>query len=112
MRRQPPKSPDFNVLDLAIFNAIQSRQYQVDTSKLDELIIAVTKAFNAIPSNTVEKCFLTLQKVMESVIRCGGGNEFALPRVSKAHIRNGIFPMSIPCDKSVYEAGQALLKTM
>jgi hypothetical protein len=112
LRFQPPKSPDFNVLDLGLFNAIQSRQYQVDSSKTEELLTSVTESFHAIPSHTIAKCFLTLQKVMETTIRHNGDNNYQLPRISRVHIRNGVLPFTLPCDRQVYEVGKAALKQM
>ncbi|KAG3238530.1 hypothetical protein PI124_g16509 [Phytophthora idaei] len=35
---QPPKSPDMNILDLGIFNSIQSMQYRQPTYDVDGLI--------------------------------------------------------------------------
>ncbi|ETK73647.1 hypothetical protein L915_19444, partial [Phytophthora nicotianae] len=35
---QPHRSPDCNILDLAIFYAIQSIQYRQPTNQIDELI--------------------------------------------------------------------------
>ncbi|RLN56061.1 hypothetical protein BBP00_00008177 [Phytophthora kernoviae] len=111
MRRQPPKPPGFNVLDLGIFNAIQPRQYQIDTSKLDELIMAVKRSFLAVPSRTIDKCFLMLQKVMECTIKHGGGNGFPLPCVGRSHIKNKEHPMSIICEEDTYKKGEETLKT-
>ncbi|KAG3154066.1 hypothetical protein PC128_g22451 [Phytophthora cactorum] len=37
MEFQPPKSPDMNILDLGIFNAIQSVQYRQLTYEIDAL---------------------------------------------------------------------------
>ncbi|GJQ67041.1 hypothetical protein Trydic_g21946 [Trypoxylus dichotomus] len=38
---QPPNSPDWNVLDLGVFNAIQSLQHQTPSKTLDQLIDCV-----------------------------------------------------------------------
>ena len=35
---QPPNSPDFNVLDLGFFNAIQSLQHQNHPKSIDDLV--------------------------------------------------------------------------
>lgn len=35
---QPPNNPDINVLDLGLFNAIQTLQYQTAARNIDELI--------------------------------------------------------------------------
>ncbi|KAH9111269.1 hypothetical protein LEN26_008186 [Aphanomyces euteiches] len=64
---QPANSPDFNVLDLGFFNSNQSLQYQKKktTRTIEELILAVEDAFRELPSSSLSKNFLTLQKVME-----------------------------------------------
>lgn len=61
VRRQPPKSPDLNILDLGFFNAIQALQYQTQANSVDTLVTAVENAFNEMKVKTLEKCFLTLQ---------------------------------------------------
>ncbi|ETP04014.1 hypothetical protein F441_19147 [Phytophthora nicotianae CJ01A1] len=45
MTCQPPRSPDMNVLDLGLFNAIQSGQYRYPTHNLQGLIAVVEDAF-------------------------------------------------------------------
>ncbi|KAF0692128.1 Aste57867_16754 [Aphanomyces stellatus] len=61
---QPAQSPDFNVLDLGLFNSIQSLQYQKRTRNIDELIGAVECALFELPVDTLAKTFVTLQNVM------------------------------------------------
>ncbi|ETV64993.1 hypothetical protein H257_18202 [Aphanomyces astaci] len=50
-------SPDFNVLDLGFFNAIQSQ--------------------------VLDKTFMTLQKVMEEAFKLEGDNVYKLPHLKK-----------------------------
>lgn len=47
--RQPPTSPDLNVLDLGFFNGIQSVQYHKQEYCVPELIDAVRDAFDEMP---------------------------------------------------------------
>ncbi|XP_057771014.1 uncharacterized protein LOC130990797 [Salvia miltiorrhiza] len=42
---QPPNSPDFNILDLGFFRAIQSLQQKMRARNIRELVYAVEKAF-------------------------------------------------------------------
>ncbi|KAG6945762.1 hypothetical protein JG687_00017095 [Phytophthora cactorum] len=91
MEFQPPKSPDMNILDLGIFNAIQSVQYRQPTYKIDALIEIVMAAFNMGPSRD---------------------NDFRLPRVSKLYIKNGFIPSSIVCNAAVYANGKTALMQM
>ncbi|KAF0687490.1 Aste57867_20762 [Aphanomyces stellatus] len=45
VRRQPPNSPDLNVLDLGFFASIQSLQYKVISYSIDGVIDATLLAF-------------------------------------------------------------------
>ena len=38
---QPPNSPDFNILDLGFFRAIQSIQYKKNAKTVEDLVSAV-----------------------------------------------------------------------
>ena len=38
---QPPNSPDFNILDLGFFRAIQAIQYKKDAKTIKDLVPAV-----------------------------------------------------------------------
>lgn len=55
---QLPNSPDFNVLDLGYFNAIQSLQHQQNPRNIDELIAAVEKSFQDLATDKLNKCLL------------------------------------------------------
>ncbi|GMF24417.1 unnamed protein product [Phytophthora fragariaefolia] len=106
---QPPRSPMCNILDLGIFNCIQSAQYRQPTNQIDGLIDAVQTAFNSIKYQTIEKCFLTLQKVMACIIIDEGGNNFKLPRVGKLISGHGEFPTSLTTTSTVVENGYKAL---
>ena len=84
--QQPPNSPDFNVLDLGFFNAIQSLQMQGSTDTIDEMIAAVEKSFKNLDDVTVDRSFLTLQNVMSCCLECHGGNGYELPHMGKAKL--------------------------
>ncbi|KAG6945466.1 hypothetical protein JG687_00017275 [Phytophthora cactorum] len=53
--------------------------------------------FQLLPRRTLDKCFITLLKIMECMIMHGGDNNFRLPRASKLYIKNGFIPSSIVC---------------
>lgn len=112
MMCQPPRSPDFNILDLGFFNSIQSLQYKTPTAEIDGLITAVNTAFHEVSYMTLDKCFITLQKVMEAAIAHGGGNDFQLPRVSKRHILGNMTPTSIALDIAIIDKGMKLLSEL
>ncbi|XP_026458696.1 uncharacterized protein LOC113359240 [Papaver somniferum] len=56
---QPPNSPDFNVLDLGYFRAIQSLQYRYAPSTIDELVQVVQESFENLSSENLNYVFLT-----------------------------------------------------
>ena len=62
-------SPDFNVLDLGFFNAIQSLQHQKSPKDIDELVDAVNTAFESMSAETLNNVFLSLQLAFESSMR-------------------------------------------
>ncbi|KAG7346706.1 hypothetical protein IV203_005775 [Nitzschia inconspicua] len=93
---QPPNSPDMNVLDLGYFNAIQSLQHRTDTTSIPALVKAVEDSFAELDYAKLNKVFLTLQKCLESIILCGGGNNYKMPHVHKDQLaRQGQLPVSI-----------------
>ena len=55
IRNQPPNSPDFNVLDLGFFRALQSAQHQYVAKDLDDLIASVNMAFEFMPRIALQK---------------------------------------------------------
>uniref|UniRef100_M4BI57 Uncharacterized protein n=1 Tax=Hyaloperonospora arabidopsidis (strain Emoy2) TaxID=559515 RepID=M4BI57_HYAAE len=57
-----------NVLDLGVFNSLQSVQYQTESRTTGALIDAFNRAFERSQADTIDKTFLTLQKLMEKVI--------------------------------------------
>ncbi len=83
IKNQPPNSPDFNVLDLGIFNALSKAQSKVVKSNADDLIAAVYGAFDELPSFKINHCFLTLQRLMSEVVVDGGGNNYSIPHMHK-----------------------------
>ncbi|KAG3078961.1 hypothetical protein PC121_g7103 [Phytophthora cactorum] len=112
MVSQPPRSPDMDVLDLGFFNSLQSLQHKTPTFDTDGLFAAVEASFAKAGSRTLDKCFLTLQKVLGTAIACKGGNNYSLPRVRKCHIRNGISPIALPVDDSVVAEGYRHLRQL
>ena len=84
---QPSNSPDFNILDLGFFRAIQSLQYKAAPRTIDELIAAVTAAFDALIPGKLNDTFLSLQKCMEASLFKNGGNQYKQPHLAKSRRR-------------------------
>ena len=87
MCNQPPNSPDFNVLDLGFFNAIQSLQHKEAPKSIDDLLACVTNAFNALSKETLDNTFLTYQNAMESSMNIRGSNQYKLKHMGKEKLR-------------------------
>ncbi|KAF0727833.1 hypothetical protein Ae201684P_004853 [Aphanomyces euteiches] len=99
MPNQPPNNPDFNVLDLGFFNAIQSLQYQSTPSNIDELIDAVVYSFGALPSDTLGKTFVTLQKVLQISIDIEGSDAYKLPHMNKNGTIEDLSTFNLSCEE-------------
>ncbi|ETV63968.1 hypothetical protein H257_19097 [Aphanomyces astaci] len=84
---QPPMSPDFNVLDLGFFNAIQSLQHQKMSRCIEDLVAAVHEAYVEMDWKILDKTFMTLQNVMKEAFKANGDNVYALPHASKDKTR-------------------------
>lgn len=112
MTCQPPNSPDFNVLDLGFFNAIQALQHQEAPRTIEELIQAVQKAFEDMPAEKLDNVFLSLQKAMECTMKAGGNNDYALAHIGKDKLRaEGKLPVSLTCGQEAVENAQNRLNS-
>lgn len=108
---QPPKSPDFNVLDLGFFNAIQALQFQKKAFDIDSLLGAVAEAFMELKSEAIDKTFMTLQSVMRESLFSSGGNSYSIPHLKKDQLlRHGGLPQKLACSKEAYDYGMAALQ--
>jgi hypothetical protein len=105
MKRQPPNSPDFNVLDLGFFASIQSIQHLAAPTNIDELIEAVTTAFFSMKREKLDNVFLSLQQAMTGALMVNGDNTYKQSHMSKDQLRRaGLLPVSIQCDPSIIAA--------
>ena len=81
--KQPPNSPDTNICDLGLFNAIQARYERSAPRDSLEIIDCVLKAWRDFPLKNINYLFLTLQGVYNEIIDSHGGNDFKIPHMSK-----------------------------
>lgn len=102
---QPPRSPDLNVLDLGLFHSLQSIQYQDSSFTVEQLVDTVVRSFERLPSETIDKCFVTLQGVVAKVIDHLGHNDYKLPRMRSRFYRSCAPPLSIPCESALVDRG-------
>jgi hypothetical protein len=106
---QPPNSPDLNINDLGLFNALQAAYYKSAPSTSLELIDCVEQAYREYPWKKINYLWLTLQTVMNQVIENCGGNDYKIPHLNKAKLdREGNLPTCV--EVTPFAAG--ILETM
>ncbi|XP_021776443.1 uncharacterized protein LOC110740270 [Chenopodium quinoa] len=76
---QPSQTPDLNVLDLELFNALQFIQYQSFPKNFGELIDNVKKAYDSFYLVLNKYSWITLQCCMEEIVKHLVGNNFTPP---------------------------------
>lgn len=81
---QLPNSPDFNILDLDFFRAIQ---YQKNAKTIQELVPAVQQAFMEYCPRKANRIFVTLQTVLIEAMKKKGNNNIKIPHMKKGDIR-------------------------
>lgn len=102
LKNQPPNSPDMNTLDLGYFNTLQSIQHRQRMNNIDELIVAVEKAYNDMEPRIINKVFLTHQLCMLEVMKARGEIRYVLPHIGKDKLeREGNLPMRIEADSAL-----------
>ncbi|VFQ74793.1 unnamed protein product [Cuscuta campestris] len=110
LKFQPLNSPDLNVLDLGFFRAIDSLQDQSGPRSLDDLISAVTTAFEELSHEKLNNVFLTLQGVMSQVLATNGGNQFKIPHIGKTKLaRQGTLPQNLGVSIEVFQKAHTLV---
>ncbi|RHY17211.1 hypothetical protein DYB32_010559 [Aphanomyces invadans] len=88
IRRQPPKSPDLNVVDLGLFSSIQSLQYKEMSRSVNDVIRCTLMAFEILSYEKLENVFLTFQAVMGLTLEPDGCNNYSLPHLKKSSLRH------------------------
>ena len=100
---QPPNSPDMNVLDLGLFNALQSVQLRTPSNNIKHLVDSVTNAYAAYPSSKISDIFITLQSVLESTITSNGSNNFKIKHgLKKGLSHEEKLHYNLSCDSAIY----------
>ncbi|ETN06143.1 hypothetical protein PPTG_13925 [Phytophthora nicotianae INRA-310] len=117
MQNLPPYSPDFTVMDSALFRFVQAALkasppplLNTSVSGLTELVSCVERAFSTLKSDQINDAFLSLQKAMECTMRVQGSNTYELGPTSKEQLQfQGSLPVSILCDPDALLACRAAL---
>jgi hypothetical protein len=80
---QPANSLDLNILDLGLFNALQAEYYDTAPTNSVELIQMVERTYDEFPSFKINRLFVTLQTVFNSIIEDHGGNSYKITHLNK-----------------------------
>ncbi|KAF7801620.1 mariner transposase [Senna tora] len=112
LMRQPPNSPDINVLDLEFLSAIQSLQYKESPKTIDELIGVVVKTFEDYPTIKSNRIFLTLQLCMIEVMKAKGSHKYKIPHINKDQLeRTHQLHSQIRCESKLIEETLSYLRS-
>lgn len=117
MQNLPPYSPDFAVMDSALFKSIQAAlkalppsSLAASVSGLTELMSSVERGFASLTRDQINDAFLSLQKAMECTMRVQGSNTYELGPTGKEQLQfEGSLPVSILCDPDAMLACRAVL---
>ncbi|ETV93782.1 hypothetical protein H310_12346 [Aphanomyces invadans] len=111
VRRQPPNSPDFNVLDLGFLASIQALQYKTFSRSVDDVISSTLCAFEALRVETLGNVFLTLQAIMRQILEHDGNNDFKIPHMKKDTLRRcGSLMANFTCPVSLLLRANSVLQ--
>lgn len=93
---QPPNSPDLNICDLGLFNALQSAYYDKAPSNEVQLITMVEETYRDYPTNKINRLFVTLQTIFNSILEHHGDNQFKIPHMGKERLeRENRLPLCV-----------------
>ena len=107
---QPPNSPDLNVLDLGIFNSLQSESNRYRSFNIETLISRVEETFDNYPSSKIIDVFITLQTVMQCIIEKNGCNNFKIKRGGKKGLStNEKMDFNMSCTGELYSQARKFL---
>jgi hypothetical protein len=109
-RPQPQNSPDFNILDLGYFRAIQSLHCKNKSTCVESLLRSVHKSFDDLEWTVLDNTFLTLQTVLEQAMLRSGDNDYKILHHNKHQKRKqGSLPPSFECSAAAVEVCDAVL---
>jgi hypothetical protein len=80
---QPPNSPDTNILDLGLFNAIQSDYWTFAPKNSGDIIKMVEQTYKEYPAEKINRMFVTLQSIYDSIIVEHGDNHYKITHMNK-----------------------------
>jgi hypothetical protein len=83
---QPANSPDLNVNDNGLFNAIQAGYKRYAPTNAQEMIDAVLETWRKYPAKRINHMWLTLQTNFDEVVKCKGDNTYKIRHLNKAKL--------------------------
>jgi hypothetical protein len=84
--KQPPQSPDFNLLDASLFRSLSRAacNYSIHAKNIDELFYNVQRTFEVYDEDNIVRAIAFQFATFIEVLKANGGNDFQLPH---SHIR-------------------------
>lgn len=120
LQNPPPYSPDFTVLDNAVFKHIDRAMKNLPVpprtaalAPLEELVHNVQAGFQALTREHIDDAFLSLQKVLECTMLVQGANTYELEGGATGREqleREGSLPVSILCKPEAAIACRAAIE--
>ena len=93
---QPPNSPDTNILDLGLFNALQSAYWSHAPKNSADIIKMVEQTYKDYPWQKIDRVFVTLQSIFDSIIVAHGDNTYSITHMNKDKMeREGTLPREL-----------------
>jgi hypothetical protein len=107
LRTQPAQSPDTNVNDNGLFNALQAGYKRHAPKNARETIQAVFKTWREYPHRRINHMWLTLQTNFDEIIKCNGDNTYKIRHMSKEKLdRVGQLPTVIAVSKEARQKAE------
>jgi hypothetical protein len=103
---QPPNSPETNLLDLGLFNAIEHQYYKHSPRTPMDIIRLVEQTYEEYDWRKINYLWITLQSVYDQIIVHHGDNHFNIPHMNKAKLdRENRLPVALPLsEEAIAEA--------
>lgn len=93
---QPSNSPDMNLCDLGLFNALQQSYWDEAPKNPVEIIECVTRTYKEYPTNMINRLWLSLLQNYNEVIDHHGCNQYPQPHMGKEALEKaGRLPITL-----------------
>ncbi|KAL2901723.1 DNA primase large subunit PriL [Bienertia sinuspersici] len=107
---QPANSPDLNILDLGLFNSLQSKYQKTMPETIDKMVEEVEKVYEDQHPKIISNVWHSLQYCMCEIIGCLGQDHYDLPHMKKQQFEDaGNLPWQVEPNKVKVEAATEYL---